>query len=137
METGEYRPGSDKRKVARCRYCAQFRTHNATYQRRRAAHDLSTDFPRCHWHWRYRCSVCGKPMHFSGVTWCAATGQFTCLHCAPAPIHSENANVSGSAYRRLDAPFSGWDYYWEIACPHCGGAHPALDRLEFLGQHPW
>jgi 2-polyprenyl-3-methyl-5-hydroxy-6-metoxy-1,4-benzoquinol methylase len=120
-----------------CRYCAQFHTHDPAYPRRRAAHDLSTSFPRCHWHWRYLCSVCGKPMHFSGLTWCAATGQFTCLHCAPAPIHSENANVSGPAYRRVDVPFWGWEYYWEITCPHCGDAHPALDRLEFLGQHPW
>jgi len=117
-------PRSTLHALRSCRYCTQFRTHNAAYPRRRAAHDLSTNFPRCHWHWRYLCSVCGQPMHFSGVTWCAATGQFTCLHCAPS-------------HRRVDVSFWGWEYYWEIACPHCGGAHPALDRLEFLGQHPW
>ena len=107
-----------------CRYCQQFHQHDPTYPRRRARHNLDTDDPRCHRHWRYVCDLCGQPSHFNGLTWCPETGKFTCLHCA-------------SGYRQVNEPFWGWDYYWDIACPHCGTSHPALDRLEYEGRHPW
>jgi len=68
--------------------------------------------------------VCGNPSHFNGLTWCAESGKFTCLRCA-------------TGYRQVNEPFWGWEYYWDVACAHCGASHPALDRLEFEGHHPW
>ncbi len=110
--------------MSTCRHCHQFHQHDPTYPRRRARHNLDTDYPRCHRHWRYVCDLCGQPSHFNGLTWCQETGKFTCLHCAPG-------------YRPINESFWGWDYYWDIACPHCGASHPSLDRLEYEGRHPW
>ncbi len=107
-----------------CRYCREIHHHDPAYPRRHARHNLDTNYPRCHRHWRYVCDLCGQPSHFNGLTWCPETGEFTCLHCA-------------SGYRQVNEAFWGWDYYWEIACPHCGASHPALDRLEYEGRHPW
>jgi 2-polyprenyl-3-methyl-5-hydroxy-6-metoxy-1,4-benzoquinol methylase len=30
-----------------------------------------------------------------------------------------------------------WDYYYQLWCDTCSRFHPALDWLEFKGQHPW
>jgi len=30
-----------------------------------------------------------------------------------------------------------WDTFYVIECSYCGKWHPTLDRLEFLGEHPW
>jgi len=107
-----------------CRYCREFHNYDPAYPRRRARHNLDTDYPRCHRHWRYVCDLCGQPSHFNGLTWCSEAGKLTCLHCA-------------TVYRQVNEPFWGWDCYWDITCPHCGASHPALDRLEYEGCHPW
>jgi hypothetical protein len=28
-------------------------------------------------------------------------------------------------------------YWWTLACPDCGAAHPSLDFAEGTGAHPW
>jgi len=91
---------------------------------REASKDIKGDFPRCDWHWRFVCSICGRPKHFNGITWCEKTGKFICLSCARR--HKFTA-------RR----FWKWRGYYAIECDVCGEYHPALDYLEFLGKHPW
>ena len=46
-----------------CHYCREFHQHDPAYPRRRARHNLDTDYPRCHRHWRYVCDLCGQPSH--------------------------------------------------------------------------
>ncbi len=70
------------------------------------------------------CSVCGKPRHFNGITWCKTTQSFTCISCA-------------KSHRVVPRRFWKWTYYYAIECSACGKRHPALDYLEFLGKHPW
>jgi len=33
--------------------------------------------------------------------------------------------------------FWAWEYYWEYQCPYCENWHPALDYLEYTGEHPY
>jgi len=70
------------------------------------------------------CSVCGKPRHFNGITWCEETRRFICWSCA-------------RSNRIFPHKFWKWKYYYAIKCDLCGKYHPALDYLEFLGEHPW
>ncbi len=58
------------------------------------------------------------------MTWCAETKQFVCITC-------------GINHRFIREPFWQWDGYYAIGCEACGVRHPALDRLEFQGDHPW
>ncbi|MEM2935806.1 MAG: hypothetical protein QW231_01350 [Candidatus Bathyarchaeia archaeon] len=73
---------------------------------------------------RFVSSVCGKARHFNGTTWCEKTRMYLCLHC-------------GTDHRLLNGDFWNWKTYYAIGCPDCGERHPALDRLEFQGEHPW
>lgn len=106
-----------------CQYCAWIHEQDRTYPVRTGTRDLDSEVPRCDWHWRFTCDVCGRPSHFNGVTWCDATRQFICLWCAP--------------HRLQEDRFWCWDDYYALVCPHCHEHHPALDRLEYLGRHPW
>ena len=107
-----------------CEYCKLIHSIDARYPLREANRDLESDFPRCDWHWRYICDVCGKPRHFNGITWCEKSGKFICLRC-------------GEDHRLVTGEFWKWSSYYAIKCPLCHGRHPALDRLEFEGEHPW
>ena len=106
-----------------CKYCRLIHSFDVGYPLREASRDINSGFPRCDWHWRFVCSVCGKPRHFSGVTWCDKTRKFICIRCA--------------SYKVVRRDFWNWKYYYAIWCDFCGEYHPALDYLEFLGEHPW
>lgn len=107
-----------------CKYCQLIHSVDGKYPLREATRDLNSDFPRCEWHWRFVCGACGKPRHFNGVTWCERTRKFICLHC-------------GTDHRLLNGDFWIWRTYYAIGCHDCDERHPALDRLEFQGEHPW
>ncbi|MDH5439375.1 MAG: methyltransferase domain-containing protein [Candidatus Bathyarchaeota archaeon] len=107
-----------------CRYCELIHSKDESYPLREATRDLNSDFPRCDWHWRYVCDICGKPRHFNGTTWCEKAERFICINC-------------GRDHRFPKGGFWNWDAYYAIGCPHCDARHPALDRLEFQGEHPW
>ena len=107
-----------------CRYCEIIHTYDSSYPIREAKHDINTDFPRCDWHWRFLCNICGNPSHFNGITWCPVDHQFICIECS----HS---------WRIVDVPFLAWEYYYEITCPQCKSTSPCLDRLEYEKKHPW
>jgi len=107
-----------------CKYCEVIHFFDADYPLREAQKDLKSDYPRCDWHWRFVCSVCGKPRHFDGITWCDETQSFTCINCA-------------KSHRVVRRGFWKWKYYYNIECARCGKRHPALDYLEFSGRHPW
>lgn len=107
-----------------CNYCELIHSTDTQYPLREATRDLDSDVPRCDWHWRYVCDVCGKPRHFNGITWCESTGKFICLTC-------------GEYNRIQDGAFWGWQSYYVVGCPFCHESHPTLDRLEFQTAHPW
>ncbi len=107
-----------------CTYCEQIHAKDATYPLRDATYEVTGEVPRCEWHWRYVCDVCGKPRHFNGITWCDPSTQFICLSC-------------GQGNRLVNGLFWQWHDYYAIQCPHCQDYHPALDRLEYEGKHPW
>ena len=107
-----------------CRYCELIHSTDESHPLRKATRDLNSDFPRCNWHWRYVCDVCGRPRHSNGVTWCEESGEFICIGC-------------GKDHRLRKGEFWGWDTYYVIGCPHCDERHPTLDRLEFQRDHPW
>jgi len=107
-----------------CRYCKIINSFDSSYPLREANRDVKSDYPRCDWHWRFLCSVCGKPRHFNGITWCDETKRFVCILCA-------------KSHRVVRRKFWNWKYYYAIECDACGRRHPAIDYLEFLGRHPW
>lgn len=107
-----------------CKYCELIHSFDKRYPLREATRDLKSDYPRCEWHWRFVCSICGKPRHFNGIAWCEKTQEFTCIKC-------------GEEHRAVRRAFWSWKYYYEIKCKACEKRHAALDRLEFLGKHPW
>jgi len=111
-----------------CKYCELIHSRDESYPLREARRDLNSDFPRCDWHWRYVCNICGKPSHFNGVTWCEKTKKFVCLGCS---------RTRARDHRLLKGEFWNWDTYYVMGCPYCGERHTALDRLEFQGEHPW
>jgi ubiquinone/menaquinone biosynthesis C-methylase UbiE len=107
-----------------CKYCDLIHAKDPTYPLREASFDVAGDFPRCEWHWRYRCDVCGQPRHFNGITWCDQSATFICLSC-------------GRGNQLVDGPFWQWQNYYAVRCPQCHDRHPTLDRLEYEGRHPW
>ena len=107
-----------------CKYCQIIHSFDDSYPLREATRNVESDFPRCDWHWRFVCSVCGRPRHFNGITWCEKTEKFVCISCA-------------KSHRTIHRKFWMWKYYYAIECDACGKRHPALDYLEFLGKHPW
>lgn len=107
-----------------CRYCQIIHSFDESYPLREATREVEGDYPRCDWHWRYLCSICGRPKHFNGMTWCEKTRRFICLSCA-------------ESHRIVRGKFWNWKDYYAIACDVCTERHPALDYLEFIGQHPW
>lgn len=107
-----------------CKYCQIIHSFDGSYPLREATRDVKSDFPRCDWHWRFVCGVCGRPRHFNGITWCETARRFICISCA-------------DSHRALRHKFWRWKYYYAIECDACGKRHPALDYLEFLGEHPW
>lgn len=111
-----------------CKYCELIHSEDQSYPLREATRDLNNDFPRCDWHWRYVCDVCGKPSHFNGITWCEASKKYVCLRCA---------RTHARGHRLLKGRFRIWDTYYVIGCIYCDEGHPALDRLEFEEKHPW
>ena len=107
-----------------CEYCKLIHSTSEQYPLREAKHDPESDYPRCDWHWRYVCDICGQPRHFNSVTWCEDTRKFVCRAC-------------GEDHRLVTDKFWKWDSYYAIKCPFCHQRHPAIDRLEFQGNHPW
>ena len=107
-----------------CEYCRLIHGFDEGYPLREASRDVNSNFSRCDWHWRFVCSICGRPRHFSGVTWCEKTRRFICWSCA-------------KRYKVVHRDFWIWKYYYAIWCDVCCEFHPALDYLEFLGEHPW
>ena len=107
-----------------CRYCDSIHSEDESYPLRKATRDQESDFPRCDWHWRYVCDICGRPRHFNGITWCEESKKFVCIRC-------------GVDHRLLEGDFWNWSSYYAVGCPYCGERHLALDRLEFQGEHPW
>lgn len=75
-------------------YCAWIHEQDRTYPVRTGTRDLDSEAPRCDWHWRFTCDVCGRPSHFNRVTWCEATRQFTCLWCAPHRLQEGNPQLA-------------------------------------------
>lgn len=108
----------------RCRYCEQIHLASPRYRVRPARHDLGSSFARCDLHWRFVCDTCGRSHHFNGVAWCPTAKKFACIQCAPR-------------HRAVQKPFWRWKYYYSLSCPHGAHEHPALDRLERDGKHPW
>jgi len=111
-----------------CKYCELIHSKDQSYPLREATRDLGGDFPRCEWHWRYICDACGKSTHFNGVAWCESAKEFVCLTCA---------RTRARRHRLLKGGFWIWETYYALGCPYCNDLHPALDRLEFQGEHPW
>jgi len=107
-----------------CKHCQQIHLFDDDYQLREATRDLESEYPRCDWHWRFLCSICGRPKHFNGITWCEETRRFVCLSCA-------------KSHKIVRGKFWKWKYHYAIECENCKEHHPALDYLEFLGKHPW
>jgi 2-polyprenyl-3-methyl-5-hydroxy-6-metoxy-1,4-benzoquinol methylase len=107
-----------------CRYCQTIHVFDDNYLLRQAAKDVEGDYPRCEWHWRFVCSICGRPRHFNGMTWCEESGGFVCIRCA-------------KSHKVVRRRFWNWKNYYALECPLCGKHHPALDYLEFIGKHPW
>ncbi len=107
-----------------CRYCEIIHSFDKDYDLREASRDVKGDYPRCDWHWRFVCSICGRPKHFNGVAWCETTNRFICLSCA-------------TRHRFVKRRFWKWAGYYAVECDTCGEYHPALDYLESSGKHPW
>ncbi len=107
-----------------CKYCQIIHSFDEHYDLREASRDIKGDFPRCDWHWRFVCSICGRPRHFNGIAWCETTKRFVCLSCA-------------KRHKFAKQKFWKWIGYYAIECDACGEYHPALDYLEFLSKHPW
>jgi len=111
-----------------CKYCELIHSRDESYPLREATKDLKSDFPRCDWHWRYVCDVCGQPCHFNGVTWCETVRKFVCIKCDKRDARE---------HRLLKRKFWDWNTYYAIKCPYCNEWHATLDRLEYQGEHPW
>ena len=109
---------------ARCRYCSIIRDSEGEYKVRTARHAMDSTHPRCDLHWRFVCAVCGSGRHFNGVAFCPRKGAFFCIGCA-------------REHRADSRRFWSWDYAYSLACPWAAEWHPALDRLERDGRHPW
>jgi 2-polyprenyl-3-methyl-5-hydroxy-6-metoxy-1,4-benzoquinol methylase len=107
-----------------CKYCKAIHALDDTYPLRKATRDVNGNYPRCDMHWRFVCSVCGKPRHFNGMTWCEESRRLVCIRCA-------------KSHRIVRRKFWNWKYYYALRCRFCGKHHPALDYLEFIGEHPW
>ena len=107
-----------------CLYCEQIHDNDPSYIMRESEFDLGKDWSRCPRHWRYVCSICGKPNHFQATFFCPDDEEFICDRCS-----------KGS--KTVDGEFWGWSYYWEYLCPTCGGWHQSLDYLEHMGGHPY
>jgi ubiquinone/menaquinone biosynthesis C-methylase UbiE len=107
-----------------CRYCKLIHSRDKSYPVKNATRDIKGDFPRCEWHWRYICDICGIPRHFNGITWCEKTKKFICIKC-------------GEGNRLIVGRFWAWDTYYLVTCPYCKKRHPTLDKLESEGNHPW
>ena len=107
-----------------CKYCTIIHKSDSTYRVRRAGWDLKSNFPRCSWHWQFVCERCGKGISFNGIAWCEKTKEFYCIRCAPR-------------YKKVKRLFWVWDYYYALWCSSCKQYHPALDWLEYKGNHPW
>ncbi len=108
----------------KCEYCRMIHSTDIAYLSRLATRGLASDFPRCEWHWRFVCDICEKPRHFNGISWCETEKKFVCLGC-------------GEEHRLVRKTFWRWDSYYAIRCPFCHELHPVLERLEYLGKHPW
>ena len=107
-----------------CRYCIRIREHDPEYRTRRATHVRESTFPRCDFHWRFVCDECGQSRIFHGVAYCPRRDALVCVECSPEQ-------------RAVRRRFWGWSYYFSLRCPWHAGLHPALDRLEYEGRHPW
>lgn len=55
--------------------------------------------------------------------YCPTSGRLLCRETGAVEFH--------------DGTFWAWQYWWTLTCPECGESHPALDRAEFEGNHPW
>lgn len=108
---------------ANCRYCEAIGQHDGGYEVQEARHARDA-YPRCDYHWRFVCAHCGDARHFNGTAFCPREERFFCLHCAPE-------------HRAFQEGFWGWSYYYHARCPWHEEWHPALDYLEFRGEHPW
>ncbi len=107
-----------------CRYCKAIKQHDEAYQVRSARHALDSSHPRCDFHWRFYCVVCGNARHFHAMAFCPGAEKFYCLHCS-------------EEYRAPREGFWGWSYYYRLRCPWQDEWHTALDYLEYTGEHPW
>ncbi|HEX6509202.1 MAG TPA: class I SAM-dependent methyltransferase [Chloroflexota bacterium] len=106
-----------------CYYCDRIARADASYPVREAEFDTGSEAPRCAGHWRYVCDHCGEPGHFASRFHCPDANRLLCR---------EAGEVSLSTGRFWD--FLDW---LVLDCPDCGGRHPALDRAEYDGIHPW
>jgi len=68
--------------------------------------------------------VCGKAHHFHGVAFCDREQRLFCISCA-------------TEHRVPKRGFWGWSYFYRLRCPWHSEWHACLDRLEFVGRHPW
>lgn len=107
-----------------CRYCLRIRAHDRRHRARRATHAQASGFPRCDFHWRFVCDVCGEARIFHALAYCPRTDKTICVDCSPEQ-------------RTVHRPFWGWSYYYSFRCRWHAGFHPGLDRLEREGRHPW
>ncbi len=109
-------------KAVACFYCSEYAKVTKDYPKNLASNDEESFTPRCHLHWKFECSKCGKMKHFNGIGWCSDCKTFTCLNCAEEKIVREE--------------FLVYDYYYNIPCNRCGKLNPALDFAECEGTHP-
>jgi len=58
------------------------------------------------------------------MSYCPASDAFFCIECA-------------KEHRAVRRRFWAWTYSFSLKCPWRAEWHPALDRLEFDGRHPW
>ena len=107
-----------------CFYCRHIRAHASGYRFRPARHAIGSMWPRCDWHWRFQCDLCGHARNFQGIAYCAHEQRYFCLDCSPEQRAQQGA-------------FWGWPYYLRLRCPWRSETHGCLDRLEYDGRHPW
>src|SRR3989449_2856462 len=107
-----------------CFYCRHIRAHASGYRFRPARHAIGSRWPRCDWHWRFECDLCGDARNFQGIAYCAHEQRYFCLDCSPDQ-------------RAQRGTFWGWPYHFRLRCPWRSESHGCLDRLEYDGRHPW
>ena len=109
-----------------CLTCRMIAMIDKSYPHRKAS--FGNIDGRCLWHaWEedevWRCDGCGRFVIAENITFCLKEKKYVCKDSSPS--------------QRKEASFWLWKFYLDMECSFCGESHPALQRQEFLGEHPW